>query len=37
MNKKGFQAVFIGAGAGLPAFLGIPGEELIGIYSANEL
>jgi len=37
MNVKGFDAVFIGAGAGLPAFLGIPGEELIGIYSANEL
>ncbi len=31
------NAVFIGAGAGLPNFLGIPGEELIGIYSANEL
>ena len=37
LNKKDFDAIFIGAGAGLPAFLGIPGEELIGIYSANEL
>jgi glutamate synthase (NADPH/NADH) small chain len=37
LHEKGFNAVFIGAGAGLPAFLGIPGEELIGIYSANEL
>ena len=37
LNDKGFHAVFIGAGAGLPEFLGIPGEELIGIYSANEL
>jgi len=33
----GVSAIFIGAGAGLPNFLGIPGEELIGIYSANEL
>jgi glutamate synthase (NADPH/NADH) small chain len=37
MNEKGVDAVFIGAGAGLPNFLDIPGEELIGIYSANEL
>ena len=37
MKKQGVDAVFIGAGAGLPNFLGIPGEELIGIYSANEL
>lgn len=36
-GKQGFNAVFIGAGAGLPYFLGIPGEELIGIYSSNEL
>lgn len=36
-NKHGVDAVFIGAGAGLPNFMGIPGEELIGIYSANEL
>lgn len=36
-NEQGVDALFIGAGAGLPNFLGIPGEELIGIYSANEL
>jgi glutamate synthase (NADPH/NADH) small chain len=34
--KNGFDAVFIGSGAGLPQFLGIPGENLGGIYSANE-
>jgi len=34
--KKGFDIVFIGTGAGLPQFLGIPGENLGGIYSANE-
>ncbi len=34
--KKGFDAVFIGSGAGLPLFLNIPGENLAGIYSANE-
>jgi glutamate synthase (NADPH/NADH) small chain len=34
--KRGFDAVFIGTGAGLPSFLGIPGEGLGGIYSANE-
>lgn len=34
--KTGFDAVFIGTGAGLPAFLGVPGEHLGGIYSANE-
>jgi len=33
---SGFDAVFIGSGAGLPRFLGIPGEDLNGIYSANE-
>ncbi|MDR0372890.1 MAG: NADPH-dependent glutamate synthase [Nitrososphaerota archaeon] len=33
---KGYQAVFIGTGAGLPKFLCIPGENLNGIYSANE-
>jgi len=37
MTEEGYNAAFIGAGAGLPYFLGIPGEELIGIYSANEL
>lgn len=34
--KKDFGAVFIGTGAGLPRFLGVPGENLGGIYSANE-
>jgi glutamate synthase (NADPH/NADH) small chain len=34
--KRGFHAVFIGTGAGLPKFLGIPGENLGNIYSANE-
>ena len=34
--RNGFDAVFIGTGAGLPQFLGIPGENLGGIYSANE-
>ena len=34
--RKGFDAVFIGSGAGLPLFLNIPGENLAGIYSANE-
>ncbi|GAB1410455.1 NADPH-dependent glutamate synthase [Desulfovibrionales bacterium] len=33
---QGYQAVFIGVGAGLPKFLGIPGENLLGVYSANE-
>lgn len=33
---QGYQAVFIGTGAGLPYFLGIPGENLNGVYSANE-
>ena len=32
----GFEAVFIGSGAGLPSFMGIPGESLNGVYSANE-
>ncbi len=35
-DKMGFSAVFIGTGAGLPRFLGIPGESLNGVYSANE-
>ena len=34
--SNGFDAVFIGTGAGLPKFMGIPGENLCGIYSANE-
>jgi len=33
---EGFDSVFIGTGAGLPMFLGIPGENAIGVYSANE-
>jgi len=34
--KKGYKAIFIGSGAGLPQFLKIPGENLGGVYSANE-
>ncbi len=34
--EDGFEAVFIGSGAGLPSFLGIPGEGLLGVLSANE-
>ena len=36
MEDEGFEAVFIGTGAGLPSFMNIPGEGLIGVYSANE-
>jgi len=36
LNEKGFDACFIATGAGLPVFMGIPGENLNGIYSANE-
>ncbi len=36
LNKEGFHAVFIGSGAGLPKFMGIPGENLNGVFSANE-
>lgn len=36
MTEQGYDAVFIGNGAGLPVFLGIPGENLNGVYSANE-
>ncbi|GAV31815.1 NADPH-dependent glutamate synthase beta chain and related oxidoreductases [Coriobacteriaceae bacterium EMTCatB1] len=36
MSEQGFDAVFIGVGAGLPVFLGVPGENLNGVYSANE-
>lgn len=36
LNEEGFAAVFIGTGAGTPRFLGVPGENLKGIYSANE-
>lgn len=35
-EEEGFDAVFLGVGAGLPWFLGIPGENLVGVYSANE-
>ena len=34
--EQGYQAVFVGSGAGLPMFMGIPGETLSGVYSANE-
>ena len=36
VGKDGFDAVFIGSGAGLPRFMNIPGENLVGVYSANE-
>ncbi len=36
LTEEGYDAVFIGVGAGLPKFLGVPGENLIGVYSANE-
>lgn len=36
MEEKGFEAVFVGSGAGLPNFMNIEGEELLGVYSANE-
>ena len=36
LEKMGFAAIFIGTGAGLPKFLGIPGENLNGVFSANE-
>lgn len=36
LGAEGFEAIFIGSGAGLPNFLNIPGESLVGIYSANE-
>jgi len=36
LEKDGFDAVFIGSGAGLPKFMGIPGENLVGVFSANE-
>lgn len=34
--EMGFEAIFIGSGAGLPSFMNIPGEGLVGVYSANE-
>jgi len=36
MEEEGYKAVFVGSGAGLPYFLNIPGENLNGVYSANE-
>ena len=36
MDEEGFEAVFIGSGAGLPKFMGIPGENANGVFSANE-
>ena len=36
MDQEGFKAVFIGTGAGLPKFMGIPGENYNGVFSANE-
>ena len=36
MEDEGFEAVFIGSGAGLPKFMGIPGENAVGVFSANE-
>ncbi len=36
LDEEGYDAVFIGSGAGLPKFMGIPGEQAMGVYSANE-
>lgn len=36
LDKEGFSAVFIGSGAGLPRFMNIPGEQALGVFSANE-
>jgi len=36
LKKEGYEAFFIGTGAGLPNFMRIPGENLVGVYSANE-
>ena len=36
MTEDGFDAVYVGVGAGLPRFMGIEGESLVGVYSANE-
>ena len=36
MEEEGFEAVFVGSGAGLPMFMNIPGENLKGVFSANE-
>ncbi len=35
-NEEGYEAVFVGTGAGLPWLMGIPGENLVGVYTANE-
>ena len=36
LKEQGFEAIFVGTGAGLPKFMGIPGENYNGVYSANE-
>ncbi len=36
MDKDGYDAVYVGTGAGLPRFMGIPGENLVGVFAANE-
>ncbi len=36
LKEEGYDAVFIGSGAGLPSFMDVPGENLVGVYSANE-
>ncbi len=36
MENEGFEAVFVGSGAGLPRFMNIPGEQALGVFSANE-
>jgi len=36
LDDEGYDAVFVGSGAGLPSFMRIPGENLVGVYSANE-
>ena len=36
LTEEGFDAVYVGSGAGLPRFMGIPGEQALGVYSANE-
>ena len=36
LDEEGYHSVFIGTGAGLPSFMEVPGENLIGVYSANE-
>jgi len=36
LNKDGYDAAFVGSGAGLPIFMGVEGENLIGVFSANE-